>query len=215
MKLYTHRLSPFSAKVRIALDEKGLACEEIALPITRHAVLEKPAEMLAINPRAQVPVLIDGDVRLYDSTVILEYLEERTPRPALFPSGLAERARARQLEDYGDWLMSGCVGDLIAETYRKPDPAAHDAAKVASATAAIQREHDRLERELAGRDWLAGAFGVADISCFVPLSIALAYKVAPSARHPQLGAWLARTAARPSCQRELASMREALAKLPD
>ena len=94
MKLYTAKLSPFAAKVRIALDEKGLSCEEIALPAGRAGLAEKPAELLAINPRGEVPVLIDGDVRLYDSTVILEYLEDAYPEPALYPREPAERARA-------------------------------------------------------------------------------------------------------------------------
>jgi glutathione S-transferase len=152
MRLYTHKLSPFSAKIRVALDEKGIAYEEIALPISRNAILDKPAELRALNPREQVPVLVDGDVAVYDSTVILEYLEERAPAPALLPHGLAARARARQLEDHGDWLVGGCILDLLAETYRKPDPAARDAAKQAQAVAAVERELDRLERELAGRD---------------------------------------------------------------
>ena len=85
MKLYTHGLSPYSAKVRIALDEKGIAYEEIALPLRRAGITAKPKELLAANPRAQVPTLLDGDVTLYDSTVIVEYLEETQPEPHLCP----------------------------------------------------------------------------------------------------------------------------------
>jgi glutathione S-transferase len=64
MKLYTHALSPFSGKVRIALDEKGVAVEEEQLPISRQAILAKPKALLDANPRGQVPTLIAGDLVL-------------------------------------------------------------------------------------------------------------------------------------------------------
>ena len=91
MKLYTHSLSPFSGKVRIALDEKGLAFEEEQLPITRQAILHKPKALLDANPRGQVPTLVASDLVLYDSTVILEWLEEHQPEPALLPPGADAR----------------------------------------------------------------------------------------------------------------------------
>ncbi len=215
MKLYTHPLSPYSAKVRIALAEKALPYDEISLPITRIAVLDKPAEMLAINPRGEVPTLVDGDVRLYDSTVINEYLDSVHPEPALLPRAIAARARARQFEDHGDWLLAGCVGDLIDAAYRQPDPAKQDAAKLSAARDAIAREYDRLDRELEGRAWLAGEFSLADIACFVPVSIALAFGAAPSTAHVRVAAWFAQCLARPAFSREIANMRDALAKLPD
>ena len=178
-------------------------------------MLDKPAELLEINPRGQVPALVDGDVALYDSTVINEYLDARYPEPALLPSETVARARARQLEDHGDWLMAGCVGDLISEAYRKPDPAARDAAKLAAASAAIRSEFDRLERALAGHEWLADDFGLADVACFVPVSIAAAFGAPPEARHRNVASWLARCTARASIAQQLANLREALAKLPD
>src|SRR5262245_32439704 len=103
MQLITHALSPYSAKVRTARREKGIGFEDEKLPITRAGIARKPEKLLAANPRGQVPVLFDGEVALHDSTVILEYLEERQPRPALLPKGAAERARARLLEDDSDW----------------------------------------------------------------------------------------------------------------
>lgn len=79
MQLYTHALSPYSAKVRIALAEKGIDYEEIQVPVGRHGIVSKPPELVAANPRDQVPTLLDDSLALYDSTVILEYLDERTP----------------------------------------------------------------------------------------------------------------------------------------
>ncbi len=217
MKIITHALSPFSAKVRIALREKGLAFEDEQLAIHRTGIVNKPEALLAANPRGQVPVLFDGDVVLHDSTVILEYLEDRHPRPALYPNGAAERARARLLEDDADWLMNGAIVELLAETYRKPDPATRDEAKVASAARAIRAAYARLERALAdGRAHLGGeAFGVADVAWLLPVSFAAFYGVPPEEAQPRLGAWLLRVSSRPSVAEETKAMREALAKLPD
>lgn len=215
MKIYTHKLSPFSAKVRIALDEKGLEWEEVALPIRRSGIIEKPAEMLAANPRGEVPTLIDGDLRLHDSTVILEYLEDLRPTPPLYPRKTADRARARLLEDTADWMLTTCVGDLLSETYRKPDPSTRDAGRIAAATDAIRALYGRLEREIDGRDHLCGSFGVADIACYLPVSFAAFFGVAPDDAHPGLRDWLGRVAGRPSVAREVASMTEALQKLED
>jgi glutathione S-transferase len=217
MKLYTHALSPFSAKVRIALAEKGVSFEEERLPITRTAIVRKPKELLDANPRGEVPTLFDGDLALHDSTVILEYLEERFPEPPLLPAGgAAQRARARLLEDDADWLMTTAIADLLAEAYRKTDPAARDASKIAAASEAIRRAYDRLESALAdGREHLAGAFGVADVAWYLPVSFAAFFGVSPAGTHPRLAAWLARVAARPSIAAETGAMTEALRALPD
>ena len=71
MKLYSGPLSLFTGKVRIALDEKGLEYDIVSVPFSRAGYQPKHPDVLAINPKAQVPVLVDGPVELYDSTVIL------------------------------------------------------------------------------------------------------------------------------------------------
>jgi glutathione S-transferase len=217
MQLITHPLSPCSAKVRIALREKALAFEDERLAIVRAGIVRKPERLLAANPRGQVPVLFDGDLALHDSTVIQEYLEERYPDPPLLPRGAAERARVRLLEDDADWLMAGAIADLLAETFRKPDPATRDEAKLAAAAAAIRAALGRLERTLAdGRAHLGGeAFTLADAAWLLPVSFAAFYGVAPDDAQPHLRAWLLRVSARPSVAEETKAMREALEALPD
>ena len=216
IRLYTHALSPFSGKVRIALDEKGIRYEEEQLPITHQRILEKPKAMLDANPRGQVPTLVAGDLVLYDSTVILEWLEETHPEPPLLPRGADARARARLLEDEGDWLMNGAVTQLLAQTYRLSDPAQRDPVALGAATAALHAAFDRLEVGLAdGRAYLAGdAFSVADISMNFSVAFAAFFGVPPTPSHPRLAAWLARVSARPSIARETARMTEALKTLP-
>jgi len=215
VKLYTHALSPFSAKVRVALAEKGVRADEERLPITRTAIVRKPKELLDANPRGQVPTLVEGDLVLYDSTVILEWLEERFPSPSLLPASVDDRARARLLEDDADWLMTTAIADLLAEVHRKTDPATRDTAKIAAASEAIRREYDRLEGVLAdGREYLCGPFGIPDVASYLPVSFAAFYGVSPGETHPRLAAWLARMAARPSVAHETRSMTEALRALP-
>jgi glutathione S-transferase len=216
MKLYTHALSPFSGKVRIALDEKDIAVEEEQLPISRQAILAKPKAMLDANPRGQVPTLIAGDLVLYDSTVILEWLEERHPEPPLLPRGADARARVRLLEDEGDWLMNGAIAELLAQTWRLRDPADRDVVKLGAATAALHAAFDRLEALLSdGRPWLGGdAFSLADVSVNFPVAFAAFFGVPPTPSHPQLAAWAARVSARPSVARETARMMGAVASVP-
>ena len=103
MKLYSGPLSLFTAKVRIALDEKALAYErvEVGWSLANRYEPHHP-DVVALNPKRQVPVLVDGDVVVYDSTLIFEYLEERQPQPALAPRDPAGRARCRQLEAFAE-----------------------------------------------------------------------------------------------------------------
>src|SRR5271156_1957250 len=98
--LYDHPLSPYAQKVRIALREKGLEFRA-ALPGGLGAG-GAAGEFAEANPRAEVPVLIEGEARVFDSTVILEYLEDAHPTPALLPAGAVDRARVRMIEEVMD-----------------------------------------------------------------------------------------------------------------
>ena len=93
MKLYTYYRSQASFRVRIALNLKGLAREDSFLHLEKGD--QFAAEYRAINPPMVVPTLIDGDVKLFQSLAILEYLEEKYPEPPLLPS---------------DSLEPGCAG---------------------------------------------------------------------------------------------------------
>src|ERR1700733_10880340 len=103
MKLYSGPLSMFGAKAEIALHEKGIDVELVMVPFEMKTLYQpKHTEVLRINPKRQVPVLIDGDLELFDSTQIFEYLEDLKPHPTLWPAEPAARARARQLELLSD-----------------------------------------------------------------------------------------------------------------
>src|SRR5580658_7459661 len=95
--LYDHPLSPYCQKVRISLREKRLPFE-LALPGGLGAG-GAAGDFAAANPRAEVPTLIDGEARVFDSTIILEYLDDAYPTPAMLPAGAADRARVRMIEE--------------------------------------------------------------------------------------------------------------------
>ena len=85
MKLYSGPLSLFTAKIRIALDEKQLAYDRVEVGWSLASRYEPHhPDVVALNPNREVPVLVDGDVVVYDSTLIFEYLEDRHPNPPLF-----------------------------------------------------------------------------------------------------------------------------------
>jgi glutathione S-transferase len=92
--------SPYVRKVLVCLEEKGIPYE--IDPLVPFFGDERFA---ALSPLRRIPVLIDDRVTLCDSTVICEYLEERYPQPALFPSGQVDRAQARWLEEFADTRM--------------------------------------------------------------------------------------------------------------
>src|SRR5262245_49681495 len=212
MKLWSGTLSPFSAKVRIILAEKGLPVEVLEIPWSRQTLWgPKPPEFLAVSPRGKVPVLLDDGGAIYDSTIIAEYLDERYPKPALFPAGPMARARCRQLEDEADAAMVEEVTPLVQELFTKVDASARDLTRVAAATEALQRRYDGLERELAGRGYLCGSFSVADVATLLAVGYASTVGVAPAEKHRGLTEWYQRMLSRPCVAREFEAITKAAA----
>lgn len=93
LELYHHGSSACAAKVRFALEEKGLEWEGHYVDILRGEQFSK--EYLALNPKGVVPLLIDDGLVIPESTIICEYLEDRFPEPALMPGDAAGRAQVR------------------------------------------------------------------------------------------------------------------------
>ncbi len=105
LRLYDHPLSPYGQKVKIALIEKGVEFEGMLPNAIGSGQVDD--EFAAANPRGEVPALLDGDAAIFDSTVILEYIEDKWPKPALLPASPIDRARVRMLEDVMDTHFEG------------------------------------------------------------------------------------------------------------
>ena len=155
MQLYSGPLSLFSRKVEIALHEKGLPFERVMVSFSQAAgYAPKHPAVLAANPKAQVPVLVDGDLTLFDSTLILEYLEDAYPKPQLFPADAKMRARCRLLELEADEILLAPVRVLMYRTEPPhSDPARRQSqeAEGQRGEAAIRDHYGKLEATLADK----------------------------------------------------------------
>ena len=206
MILYSGPMSLFTGKVRIALDEKDLAYELVTVPFSRAGYEPKHPKVVELNPKRQVPVLVDGDVVVYDSTVILEYLEDRYPDPPLHPRDAIARARCRQLEAAADEIWFPSIWDLIESVFYAAADGGRDSARADRAREALSHRYDALDKELAGREFLCGAFSVADIGTFIMVNAASTLGAPPGESHARVREWQARALARPAVQLESASM---------
>ena len=196
LRLYDHPFSPYAQKVKIALREKGQAFEA-PLPNGVGAG-GAGGEFLEANPRAEVPALIDGDVRLFDSTIILEYIEDKWPKPPLLPAAPAERARVRMLEEVMDTHyepINWGLGEIRA--FKRASGALAQTIE-ARAAEQLQGYFAWLDRQLGEREWFNGeTFGWGDIAVAPYLNGSRGHgHYAPGGT--RLAAWLQRVNQRPS-----------------
>jgi glutathione S-transferase len=195
MLLYEHPLSSYAQKVKIALREKGLTFD-VETPQALGSG-GSGGDFAAASLRREVPTLIDGEARIFDSTIILEYLEDKHPSPALLPRDPVARAEARMIEDVCDTLYEAINWGLgeIGWFKRAEGRLADDMkAKAASQTRQLL---DWLEGKLLGKTWFGGEFGWADLSVAPYLNRSVHYGIGPAEGSPLL-AWHRRACERPS-----------------
>jgi glutathione S-transferase len=197
IKLYDFLSCPYGQKVRIVLAEKSLSYDLVPIDLSQNE--HKHHDFLRLNPFGRVPVLIDEDTTVYDSTIINEYLEDEYPEPPILPpigsSGM--RSRARIFEDFADTSFTPQVGQLIAEAAK--GEGATDATRLQQLHLRVERILDYINNELKGQQYIAGEFSVADIG-FAPRLLVLkdlGIDVAGNNR-ANVDAWLKRMLERPS-----------------
>jgi glutathione S-transferase len=197
--VFEHPLSPYAQKVKIALDEKGIPYDAKMPAAIGTGQID--SEFLKANPRGEVPALIDGDFAIFDSTIILEYIEDKWPTPALLPKEPAARARARTIEDVMDTAFEPINWGMGEIRWFKRAEGVKAQALEARAAAQARGLYDWLTRGLGTQQWFGGErFGWGDV-CVVPyLNGAAGLGIGPHA-NSALGKWLARANERPSVKK--------------
>src|SRR5262245_56778268 len=196
--LYDNPFSPFARKVRMALQFKELPYESIdALALAERTRLH------AVNRRAEVPVLVDGDVTVVDSADIVAYLEDRFPTPALLPSSPALRATARRWQRIADTVLDAIIHDVSLWTW----PTHHRSdAPPPGLLEAGQRDVEivltELDRALGPNDFLCEAPSIADVALFPHVS-SLKVLGVPMEPFPNVLRWSARMRTLPCVRSDL------------
>jgi stringent starvation protein A len=181
--LYDAPRCPYCARVRIVLAEKRIEFETIEIDLD-----DRPAWIYEKNTTGRVPVVEEDGWTLPESAVIMEYLEERYPEPALLAADPADRALAR-------------LRIFRHDDFTKPYYALRRGADGADALFAEQL--DRLDAALEERPWLGGsAYGLADIA-YVPWVLRARDRMGLSLDpYPALSEWLTRLLERPAVAEE-------------
>ena len=197
--LWSHPVSSFAQKVVIALREKNIPFK-FAVPKgggTGNAAIMEPS-FLEGNQRLEVPVLIDGGIKIFDSTIIFEYLEDKYPDVPLRPAVPIARARARMVEDVCDAQYEAInwgMGELTAyrrardeKAQKMKDQAKHQ----------VKQIHAWLTEQLGDAKWFGGdKFGWADVCVWPMVNRSTSYNLEPELESP-LRQWYERAKQRPA-----------------
>lgn len=205
--------SPYAWCAMLGLELKGLAYESRLLQFSKGE--QRSPQLLALNPRGKVPVLVHGDTVVYESVAILAYLDRAFPEPPLFGSTPAETAIVWRLVSEHDAYLAPLRTRVVRPLFSAgPEGVEANADDIRAAVDDVHGELARLEERLGHGPWLAGkAVSAADVAYFVSLQLLLRAAAKPAAepfalgllplkdRYPRLAAWAERFAALPRVDR--------------
>ncbi len=201
LTIYSGPLSMFGAKVQIAALEKRLDFDLVMVAYdSRRGYDPRHPEVLRINPKRQVPVLVHGALEIFDSTQIFEYLEDLQPEPPLWPREPVARARARNLELQSDEVYFPHVIRLMS----LQDALAGEAA--VAAIEAARNFYGEMDRRLATSEWLAGSYSYADIAFYMAALFGERQGAPPTPATARLLAWRERMTSRAPVRAVTAAM---------
>jgi glutathione S-transferase/RNA polymerase-associated protein len=206
LKLYEHPLSPYAQKVKLSLIEKG-----VPFQVQTPDFLSGDPEFQALSPRREVPTLVDGSTTVFDSTIILEYLEDKWPTPPMLPETPAERAQARMLEEICDTYYEAINWAVYEIRIFGRARGAQAEALIARAGEQVAGVNAFLDRQLGAREYFNGkTFGWGDLAVVPAVNAAATSGFAPR-EGSHLARWLDRVRARPSVERVVAAALESMA----
>jgi glutathione S-transferase len=208
MRLIGSPFSPFSRKVQLVLDHKGLEYD-----LVDGGTPEAHEELRARNRRAEVPVLIDGGLTIVNSADIVAHLDYVHPDTPVHPAEPADRVAARAWERLSDSTVDAIMVDISLWSWaNRPDEMPDGMLEAAQRD--LDGIYERLEAALEGSPHIVGdEISIADLALFPHLSASgvLGVPIDPE-RFPKLVAWLGRMFALPICQRDIERVREYLPK---
>ncbi len=186
-------LSPFCRKVRMVMDWKGVDHELIdSCDIEKYP---------AYSSRAEIPILIDGEVTVVNSADIHGYLDRKYPDRELYPRDAEAYNLVRLWEREADTLIDAIVTDV--GIYKWADIPPGPTTLIEAARRDLTSVYDRLEHALSASDFIAGGQSVADFAVYVHLSSAQLLQIgSEETRHPKVMAWLQRMMATKEVQRD-------------
>jgi glutathione S-transferase len=207
MKIYDFPLSPNCRKVRAIVYELGLHPEFV--PVGLFKKEQHRADVVALNPNAKVPILVDGDFVLWESNAICAYLANGT---ALLPTGRRERA---EVDRWNSWQLAHigpAIGKVAFQRLVKPmtGQGQPDARIVDEGMSEYARFATVLDTSLAGREFVAGPLTISDFILASVFSIGATVGL-ETAPYPRVNAWIGRVLGRESMRRALA---DAQASMP-
>ncbi|HZP12356.1 MAG TPA: glutathione S-transferase family protein [Nevskiaceae bacterium] len=213
VKIIGSYLSPYVRKVLAVLHLKGIAYE--IDPIVAFLGDDRFSKL---SPLRRIPVLIDDRVTLCDSTVICQYLEDRHPRPRLYPADAADGAKARWLEEYADTRMGDVfIWQLFNQVAIGPyvwGRPTDDVALRKTINEEMPQVLEYLESQLPALGFLFGELSIADISVAVFFrNAAFARYVLDASRFPRTAAFVERVLAQ-DCLAQLKPFEEKMLRTP-
>jgi glutathione S-transferase len=201
IRLYRAQFSTNVERVALALAHKKLEVESVVIDYADRS------QVIEVSGQPLVPVIVDDDRVVSDSTRILRYLEELRPDPPLFPR---EAARRAELDIFLEWFNEVWKGppNAIEAERQKPAP---DPERIDALGARMEAWLGLFESMLAGRDYLFGDFSAADCAAFPflkfarlrdpaddePFHLILEEYQRLNGGHPRLAAWIERVDERP------------------
>ncbi len=213
LTLYHYDRSTAAQRVRLSLEEKGIAWKSLIVDTARGDVDELPADYHRLNPKGLVPVIIDNGEAIPESLVILEYLEDAYPDVPLRPDTPAARAKMRlwmRRIDDGVHVASRTLGVCIVNRHiyaakgkekigayyakmRDQVRKTNDQVNIASgldspllpdSVATFRKLFEEMDATLAAQEWLAGdSYSLADIALVVYVRRLESFQMAPLWQH--------------------------------
>ena len=192
MMLYQRPDCPFCWKVRLFVFESQLNLKETAVELNK-----KHPDVMSLNPNATVPVLLDGELVIYESAEIMEYLMDKFPKIRLMDGSPRERAKIRQLQNYSDTKLGRILFPYIKQKRDSTDLVVSDELQQSTKKAWADAQLI-LSEQLGDSNYFTKDFSIAECALLPRFCLAITHGFAIDERFQNLINWYARCAERAS-----------------